>query len=152
MPRPPATLLPIAAALLSLVARSLEEPGLAQPQWQPLAPAPGSDAASPFGINVVLNYCKAYSSFGVRCAVAPHVPNNAGSLGPITISAPVAQGGAQNYGSAFLPASYQGTRLEELTARNPALTLELVRAYYRISDPSVRKRVFDLIKAMTPTD
>ncbi|MGE4013687.1 MAG: hydantoinase B/oxoprolinase family protein, partial [Alphaproteobacteria bacterium] len=48
----------------------------------------GSDSASPFGINVVLNYCKAYSSFGVRCAVAPHVPNNAGSLGPITISAP----------------------------------------------------------------
>ena len=31
-------------------------------------------------------------------------------------------------------------------------TLELVRAYYRISDPSVRKRVFDLIKAMTPTE
>jgi len=31
-------------------------------------------------------------------------------------------------------------------------TLELVRAYYRISDPSVRKRVFDLIKAMTPAD
>lgn len=31
-------------------------------------------------------------------------------------------------------------------------TLELVRAYYRISDPAVRRRVFDLIKAMTPTD
>ena len=31
-------------------------------------------------------------------------------------------------------------------------TLELVRAYYRISDPSVRKRVFDLIKAMTPVE
>ena len=31
-------------------------------------------------------------------------------------------------------------------------TLELVRAYYRISDPSVRKRVFDLMKAMTPTE
>lgn len=29
-------------------------------------------------------------------------------------------------------------------------TLELVRAYYRIPDPAVRKRVFDLIKAMTP--
>ena len=26
-------------------------------------------------------------------------------------------------------------------------TLELVRAYYRITDPSVRKRVFDLIRA-----
>jgi transcriptional regulator with XRE-family HTH domain len=31
-------------------------------------------------------------------------------------------------------------------------TLELVRAYYRIQDPAVRRRVFDLIKAMTPTE
>jgi transcriptional regulator with XRE-family HTH domain len=31
-------------------------------------------------------------------------------------------------------------------------TLELVRAYYRITDPAVRKRVFDLIKSMGPTD
>src|SRR4051794_18092178 len=31
-------------------------------------------------------------------------------------------------------------------------TLELVRAYYRITDGSVRKRVFELIKSLTPTD
>lgn len=31
-------------------------------------------------------------------------------------------------------------------------TLELVRAYYRITDGSVRKRVFDLIKSLTPTE
>ncbi len=31
-------------------------------------------------------------------------------------------------------------------------TLELVRAYYRINDPAVRKRVFDLIKSMGPTE
>ena len=33
-------------------------------------------------------------------------------------------------------------------------TLELVRAYYRIADPMVRKRVFELIKSMgsTPED
>ncbi len=31
-------------------------------------------------------------------------------------------------------------------------TLELVRAYYRISDPAVRKRVFDLVKSMAPPD
>lgn len=31
-------------------------------------------------------------------------------------------------------------------------TLELVRAYYRITDPAVRKRVFDLIKSMGPSD
>lgn len=29
-------------------------------------------------------------------------------------------------------------------------TLELVRAYYRITDAAVRKRVFDLIKSLTP--
>jgi transcriptional regulator with XRE-family HTH domain len=31
-------------------------------------------------------------------------------------------------------------------------TLELVRAYYRINEPAVRKRVFDLIKSMGPTE
>lgn len=31
-------------------------------------------------------------------------------------------------------------------------TLELVRAYYRISDVSVRKRVLDLIKSMGPAE
>jgi transcriptional regulator with XRE-family HTH domain len=31
-------------------------------------------------------------------------------------------------------------------------TLELVRAYYRITDPALRKRVFDLIKSMGPSD
>ena len=31
-------------------------------------------------------------------------------------------------------------------------TLELVRAYYRISDPAVRKRVFELIKSMGPVE
>ncbi len=48
----------------------------------------GSSPASANGINVVLNYCKAYSAFGVRCVVAPEVPNNAGSLAPIVITAP----------------------------------------------------------------
>ncbi len=36
-------------------------------------------------------------------------------------------------------------------ALNRRETLELVRAYYRITDPAVRKRVFDLIKSMGPT-
>lgn len=37
-------------------------------------------------------------------------------------------------------------------ALNRRETLELVRAYYRITDPSVRKRVFDLIKSMGPAE
>jgi N-methylhydantoinase B len=48
----------------------------------------GTSPASSYGINVVLNYCLAYTSFGVRCLVAPDVPNNAGSLAPITVTAP----------------------------------------------------------------
>jgi transcriptional regulator with XRE-family HTH domain len=31
-------------------------------------------------------------------------------------------------------------------------TLELVRAYYRITDPGVRKRMFDLMKSLAPVE
>ena len=48
----------------------------------------GSSPASNYGINVVLNYTIAYTSFGVKCIVAKDVPNNAGSLSTITVSAP----------------------------------------------------------------
>ena len=48
----------------------------------------GTSAASNYGINVVLNYTKAYTCFGVKCIVAPDIPNNYGSLEPITFSAP----------------------------------------------------------------
>src|SRR5262245_28027340 len=48
----------------------------------------GTSPASGYGINVVYNYCLAYTAFGVKCLVAPDVPNNAGSLAPITVSAP----------------------------------------------------------------
>lgn len=49
----------------------------------------GTSPASGYGINVVLNYTKAYTCFGVKCVVAPDIPNNYGSLLPITFSAPV---------------------------------------------------------------
>jgi N-methylhydantoinase B len=48
----------------------------------------GTSPASSHGINVVYNYCLAYTAFGVKCLVAPEVPNNAGSLAPIRVSAP----------------------------------------------------------------
>jgi transcriptional regulator with XRE-family HTH domain len=35
---------------------------------------------------------------------------------------------------------------------NKRETLELVRAYYRITDPAVRKRMFDLMKSLAPTE
>jgi len=48
----------------------------------------GTSPVSPFGINVPLTYTQAYASFGVRCVVGGEVPNNAGSLAPIRVSAP----------------------------------------------------------------
>ncbi len=48
----------------------------------------GSSPASPHGINLVLNYTRAYAAFGVRAAVAPEVPNNAGSLALVRVEAP----------------------------------------------------------------
>jgi N-methylhydantoinase B len=48
----------------------------------------GSSPQSNYGINVVLNYTAAYTTFGVKCAIAPDVPNNYGSMSVITTSAP----------------------------------------------------------------
>ena len=48
----------------------------------------GTSAVSPYGINVPLPYTEAYASFGVRCVVGGEIPNNAGSLAPVAVSAP----------------------------------------------------------------
>lgn len=48
----------------------------------------GSSGISSYGINVPLCYTEAYATFGVKCVVAPDVPNNAGSLETIRITAP----------------------------------------------------------------
>jgi N-methylhydantoinase B len=48
----------------------------------------GSSPQSERGINVVLNYTAAYTTFGVKCAISPQVPNNDGSFRPIHVTAP----------------------------------------------------------------
>ncbi len=48
----------------------------------------GTSPVSSYGINVPLTYSQAYASFGVRCVVGGQVPNNAGSLAPIRVTAP----------------------------------------------------------------
>jgi N-methylhydantoinase B len=48
----------------------------------------GTSPQSERGINVVLNYTAAYTTFGVKCAISPDVPNNAGSFSPIRVTAP----------------------------------------------------------------
>jgi len=48
----------------------------------------GTSSVQPYGINVPMSYTDAYTSFGVRCIVGPQIPNNAGSLGVINVTAP----------------------------------------------------------------
>jgi N-methylhydantoinase B len=48
----------------------------------------GTSHASSYGINVPFCYTEAYTAFGIKCIVAPKVPNNAASLATMTMSAP----------------------------------------------------------------
>src|SRR5581483_2660121 len=48
----------------------------------------GSSTERGLGINVVLNYTTAYTTFGIKAAISPDVPNNEGSFRPVTVTAP----------------------------------------------------------------
>jgi N-methylhydantoinase B len=48
----------------------------------------GTSRPSAFGINVPFCYTEAYASFGVKCIIAPRVPNNEGSLSLLRMHAP----------------------------------------------------------------
>jgi len=48
----------------------------------------GSSGPSKSGINVVMAYTHAYSTFAIRSILNPDLPNNAGSLAPIKVKAP----------------------------------------------------------------
>ena len=48
----------------------------------------GTSRVARKGINVPLVYTKAYACYGLKCAIAPDIPNNAASLAPFRITAP----------------------------------------------------------------
>ncbi len=48
----------------------------------------GTSRVSRKGINVPHVYTQAYACFGLKCAIAPEIPNNAASLAPFRITAP----------------------------------------------------------------
>ena len=49
----------------------------------------GTSGLDKKGINVPLVYTKAYACYALKCAIAPEIPNNAASLEPFQITAPV---------------------------------------------------------------
>jgi len=48
----------------------------------------GSSPQVPWGINVPLCYTASYTTYALKCALAPSVPNNAGTFRAITVTAP----------------------------------------------------------------
>ncbi|WP_149536072.1 hydantoinase B/oxoprolinase family protein [Siccirubricoccus phaeus] len=48
----------------------------------------GTSGLSTRGINVPPAYCRAYSCFGIKCVVAPEIPNNWASLSPFQMEIP----------------------------------------------------------------
>lgn len=55
---------------------------------QMIADYTGTSSQSDRGINVVYNYCHAYTTYPIKCSVSPEVPNNEGSFRPVTVLAP----------------------------------------------------------------
>ena len=49
----------------------------------------GTSGLDKKGINVPLVYTKAYTCYALKCAIAPEIPNNAASLAPFEIEAPL---------------------------------------------------------------
>jgi N-methylhydantoinase B len=48
----------------------------------------GTSSEVPYGVNVVLNYTIAYTTYALKAAICPEVPNNEGSFRPVRIHAP----------------------------------------------------------------
>ncbi len=86
----------------------------------------GSSEAVPLGINVTLNYTRAYTTYGIKCAISPDVPNNEGSFRPVQVLAPsgsllnaqypAAVGGRHLVGH-FLPSAVMGALADALPHR-----------------------------------
>ena len=49
---------------------------------------PGPRPSSISGINCPMCYTEAYTAFGIKCVVAPTIPNNAGTLDAVLVTAP----------------------------------------------------------------
>lgn len=86
----------------------------------------GSSAESARGINVVLNYTHAYTTYALKCALAPEVPNNEGSFRPVHVDAPAgcilnaqhpAPVGARHIIGHFLPGAIFGALSQALPDR-----------------------------------
>lgn len=104
----------------------------------------GTSECSAKGINVPLNYTDAYASFGLRCLIGNDIPNNAGSLGVIRVTAPTgcilnatppAAVSARHAIGQLLPDTILGAMAELLPAAVPAEGAACIWNPVLLSDP-----------------
>lgn len=74
----------------------------------------GTSGMSSYAINCPICYTEAYTSFGVNCVVAPHVPNNAGSLAAVKVTAPPGTVLSAEYPAAVYARSTMGHLLPDV--------------------------------------
>ena len=74
----------------------------------------GTSGMSSYAINCPICYTEAYTTFGVNCIVAPHVPNNAGSLAAVVVTAPSGTVLSAEYPAAVYARSTMGHLLPDV--------------------------------------
>jgi N-methylhydantoinase B len=74
----------------------------------------GTSGMSSYAINCPLCYTEAYTTFGVNCVVAPHIPNNAGTLDAVRVSAPPGTILSAEYPAAVYARSTMGHMLPDV--------------------------------------
>jgi N-methylhydantoinase B len=74
----------------------------------------GTSAMSSYAINCPICYTEAYTTFGVNCVVAPDVPNNAGTLDAVRVTAPPGTILSAQYPAAVYARSTMGHMLPDV--------------------------------------
>ena len=74
----------------------------------------GTSGMSSYAINCPMCYTEAYTTFGVNCVVAPHVPNNAGTLDAVRVTAPPGTVVSAEYPAAVYARSTMGHMLPDV--------------------------------------
>lgn len=74
----------------------------------------GTSGMSSYAINCPICYTEAYTTFGVNCVVAPHIPNNAGTLDAVRVTAPPGTILSAQYPAAVYARSTMGHMLPDV--------------------------------------
>ena len=118
----------------------------------------GSSPASRRGVNVVMNYTEAYTTYGVKVIVSPDVPNNEGAFRVLRITAPEgsilnvrhpAPVAARHVVGHFLPHAVAGALKQALPDRVMAEGSANIWGI-QLSGKDTRQQPFEVVESLAP--